>query len=36
MNSPAASANILEVRGVKKIYATLTALADVDLSVGER
>ena len=36
MNSPAASANLLEVRGVKKIYATLTALAGVDLSVSER
>ena len=35
--SPAfADSSVLEVRGVKKIYATLTALGGVDLTVTER
>lgn len=36
MNASAASASVLEARGVKKTYATLTALDGVDLTVAER
>ena len=31
-----ADTNLLEVRGVKKIYATLTALGGVDLTVMQQ
>ncbi len=34
MNSDFAASSVLEVRGVKKIYATLTALGGVDLTVA--
>ncbi|PWT75113.1 MAG: ABC transporter ATP-binding protein, partial [Proteobacteria bacterium] len=33
MISPGEEANVLEVRGLKKVYSTLTALAGVDLTV---
>ena len=36
MNTGFAAATVLEARGVKKIYATLTALGGVDLTVTER
>jgi branched-chain amino acid transport system ATP-binding protein len=36
VNSTDQGETLLEVRGVKKIYATLTALGGVDLTVGER
>ena len=36
MNPAFGAASVLEVRGVKKIYATLTALGGVSLTVTER
>ena len=36
MSAPSAATGLLEVRGVKKIYATLTALGGVDLTVAGR
>ena len=36
MSAASGTPNLLEVRGVKKIYATLTALAGVDLTVTAR